>query len=46
MNAKFNESKDLIEIRFKVINIKRVSPQYKRKILDVCFNISELLKDK
>ena len=46
VKAKFNESKDLIDIRFKVINRKKVKPQYKKKILDVCFNISELLKDK
>ena len=43
---KFNESKDLMDIKFKIINKKKVKPQYKRKIFAVCFNISELLKDK
>ena len=46
VNAKFNESNDRIDIKFKVINKKKVKPQYNKKILDVCFNISELLKDK
>ena len=32
VNAKFNESNDLIEKMLKTINIKRVKPEYKRKI--------------
>ena len=46
VNAKFNESNDQIDIKFKVINKKKVKPHYNKKILIVCFNISELLKDK
>ena len=46
VNAKFNESKTLMDIRFKVINKKKVKQLYKKKILIDCLNISELLKDK
>ena len=45
-NAKFKESKLLIEIKFKIININSVRPEYNKKILIDCFKISELLKDK
>jgi hypothetical protein len=45
VKAKFNESNDLIEKMFKIMNIKRVKLEYKRKILIACFNISELLKE-
>ena len=45
VNAKFNESKDLIEMKFRIIKINNVIPEYKRKILIVCFNISELLNE-
>ena len=45
VKAKFNESKTLKEIAFKITNIIKVRPEYKRKILIDCFNISELLKD-
>jgi len=45
VNAKFNESNDLIEKIFKIINIKRVNPEYKKKILIACFKISELSKE-
>ena len=45
-NAKFNESKVLMDRKFKIKNISNVSPQYNKKILKVCFNISVLLKDK
>ena len=31
-NAKFKESKLLIEIRFKIIKISNVNPEYKKKI--------------
>ena len=44
-NAKFNESNDLIEKKFRIIKINNVSPEYKKKILIVCFNISVLLKE-
>ena len=43
--AKFNESKDLIEKRFKIIKIKSVIPEYKRKILVACLNTSDLLNE-
>ena len=46
VKAKFNESKLRTEIRFKIINIKSVNPEYNKKILIDCFKISELLKDK
>ena len=46
VNAKFNELKLLIEIRFKIIKIIIVKPEYSKRILVDCFNISELLKDK
>tara|TARA_Y100001936_G_scaffold238172_1_gene269663 strand:- start:392 stop:676 length:285 start_codon:yes stop_codon:yes gene_type:complete len=45
VNARFNESKVLIEKIFRIIKIKRVKPEYKRKIFVACFKISELLKD-
>ena len=45
VNAKFNESKALIEKIFKIIKIESVRPEYKRKILIACFNTSELLKE-
>ena len=44
-NAKFKESKDLIEKIFNEINITSVNPEYKRKIFIACFKISELLKE-
>tara|TARA_A100000164_G_scaffold310885_1_gene288690 strand:- start:918 stop:1136 length:219 start_codon:yes stop_codon:yes gene_type:complete len=45
VNAKFKESNDLIEKIFNIIKIKRVKPEYSKKILIACFNISELLND-
>ena len=45
LKAKFNESKDLIEKIFKIMKIKRVKPEYNRKILTACFNTSELSKE-
>tara|TARA_B100001115_G_C15671433_1_gene324200 strand:+ start:71 stop:316 length:246 start_codon:yes stop_codon:yes gene_type:complete len=45
VNAKFNESNDLIEKKFKIKKIKRVNNEYRRKILKACFRISELSKD-
>ena len=35
-NAKFNESNDLIEKKFRIIKINNVSPEYKKKILIAC----------
>ncbi len=46
VNAKFKESKLLIEIRFKITKIIKVKPEYNKKILIDCFKISELLNDK
>ena len=46
VKAKFKESNTLMDSRFRTININNVKPEYKRKTLIVCFNISELLKDK
>tara|TARA_B100000524_G_scaffold346008_1_gene245494 strand:+ start:356 stop:583 length:228 start_codon:yes stop_codon:yes gene_type:complete len=45
VKAKFNASKDLIEKIFRIIKIKRVNAEYKRKILIACLNISELSND-
>ena len=45
MKAKFNESNVLIEKIFKIIKIKRVKNEYKRKILVACLKISELLNE-
>ena len=44
--AKFKELKYLILKIFKIIKIDNVITEYNKKILIVCFNISELLKDK
>jgi len=46
VKARFNESKLLIDIKFKIINISKVRLEYNRKILIDCLKISELLKDK
>ena len=43
---RFNELKDLMSKIFKIKKIDIVIPEYKIKILTVCFNTSELLKDK
>ena len=45
VKAKFKESKALIEKKFKIINIKSVKAEYRKKILVTCFKISELLKE-
>ena len=45
VNAKFKESKDLIEKRFKMVKIINVKPEYKKNILIVCLKISELLNE-
>tara|TARA_B110000003_G_scaffold255571_1_gene272476 strand:+ start:760 stop:987 length:228 start_codon:yes stop_codon:yes gene_type:complete len=43
--AKLSELKDLIPKIFKIIKIEIVRAKYNKKILIVCFNISELFKD-
>ena len=45
VNAKFKESKALIEKKFKIKNIDNVKTEYKRKIFVTCLRISELLKE-
>ena len=40
---KFNESKVLIDIKFKITKITNVIPLYSKKIFILCFNNSELL---
>ena len=44
--AKLRELKDLISVIFKIIKIVTVKPEYNKNIFIVCFNISELLKDR
>ena len=44
--AKFKELNDLIPKILRIINIKIVNQEYNKKILIVCFNISDVLKDK
>jgi len=39
------ELKILISIRFKIIKIKNVKPEYKINIFNDCLNTSEVLKD-
>jgi|TARA_B100001063_G_C16426198_1_gene386616 hypothetical protein len=46
VKAKFRELKLLIDIKFKIMKITKVKPEYKRKIFVDCLRISELLKDK
>ena len=45
VKAKFNESNDLTEKMFKIINIRSVNVEYKKNILIACFKISLLLKE-
>jgi hypothetical protein len=45
VNAKFNESKDLIENKFNIIKIMRVIHEYNKKIFIACFRTSELLNE-
>ena len=44
-NAKFNELKLLIDIKFSTMNINNVNPEYNKNILNDCLKISELLND-
>jgi hypothetical protein len=43
--AKFNELKDLIPIKLSITKIENVRIEYNKKILNVCFKVSALLKD-
>ena len=45
VKAKFNELKDLIEDKLKIIKIINVKPEYNEKIFIACLYISELSKD-
>tara|TARA_B100000925_G_C21572105_1_gene288303 strand:+ start:248 stop:463 length:216 start_codon:yes stop_codon:yes gene_type:complete len=45
VKAKFNELKDLIEDKLKIIKIINVKPEYSEKIFIACLYISELSKD-
>ena len=46
MKAKFRESNALIEKTFKIMKINKVRLVYNKKILIVCFKISELFREK
>jgi len=43
--ARFKELNILISIIFKIIKIPKVINEYKRKIFNDCFKVSDLLKD-
>ena len=45
VKARFKESKDLNEKIFKIIKIDSVKVEYKKNILVVCLNTSELLNE-
>tara|TARA_B100001769_G_C21850241_1_gene460902 strand:+ start:397 stop:663 length:267 start_codon:yes stop_codon:yes gene_type:complete len=45
VSAKFNELNVLIFKMFKIIKIEIVNNVYNKKILKVCFNVSDLLKE-
>ena len=45
-NAKFKESKLLIDIKFNIRKIISVKVEYNKKILVDCFKISALLNDR
>ena len=44
--AKFKELNSLISNKFKIIKIENVINEYNKKILNDCFKVSDLLKDK
>ena len=44
-NAKFNELNALIEKKFKIIKINKVSAEYNKKIFIACLKISVLSKE-
>ena len=43
--AKFNELNILISKMFKIIKIPNIKDEYKKKIFNDCFNVSNLLKE-
>ncbi len=45
VKARFNELKDLIEKKFKIMKIIRVRAEYNRKIFIACLKTSELSKE-
>ena len=45
-NAKFKESKVLIENKFSIIKITKVIPEYIKKTFIACLNISDVLNEK
>jgi hypothetical protein len=45
VKAKLSESNDLNEKMFNIIKIRRVKPEYNKKIFVACFKISELLNE-
>jgi len=45
VNARFKESNDLIETKFKTTKISKVRPEYNKKILAACLKISALLNE-
>ena len=45
-NAKFNESKVLIDNKFNIIKITKVIPEYIKNTLIACLNISDVLNEK
>ena len=45
VKAKFKESNVLMDRIFKIRKIKKVIPEYIKKILSVCFKTSELLNE-
>ena len=45
-NAKFKESKVLIDSKFSIIKITKVIPEYIKKTFIACLNTSEVLNEK
>ena len=45
-NAKFNESKVLMENKFNIMKITKVIPEYMKKTFIACLNTSEVLNEK
>ena len=45
-NAKFKESKVLIDSKLSIIKITKVIPEYIKKTLIACLNTSEVLNEK
>ena len=45
-NARFKESKVLIDSKFSIIKITKVIPEYMKKTFIACLNTSEVLNEK